>query len=451
MAAPVIYRSSDTNAPELNGYAGSLVDVLRSCLVDGYGSTKATATITSSGVAPSDGDTVTIDGVTYTFKTTLTPTAGQVLIGGSAATSLTNLVQAITRNGQPGSNYAAGTLMPPGVTVSAVTTTVITLRAWVGGTGGNSIAISKSAATLTLSGSTLSGGTGTNSKASLGWGMPFSATGKAVFRAPAGVRHYLDVDDSAPNATALARNANLRAYEVMTAVGTGTGPFPTVAQQATCVWPKSSTSNGTAQTWLLIGDDRTFWLFNDVDTANPPVLSTHSWGTVGGFGEIYSYVSGDSYRTAIYYPNVTATSVSDALTGIASISNVTSVTAAGAAMPRTYLGTGGAIWVCNIYSLFFGSTGSSWLFPNPVDGGLYINTVDVIERGNLTTPTSATVFPIRGRLRGFFQQMHLATAMSDQDTFSGVGDFAGRTFMILKITSATGAHVVETTAWPYSS
>lgn len=41
---------------------------------------------------PTDGDTVTINGVVFTFKTTLGSTAGNVLIGASAATANTNLV-----------------------------------------------------------------------------------------------------------------------------------------------------------------------------------------------------------------------------------------------------------------------------------------------------------------------------------------------------------------------
>lgn len=40
---------------------------------------------------PTDGDTVTINGVTFTFKTALGAVAGQVLIGGSAAAANTNL------------------------------------------------------------------------------------------------------------------------------------------------------------------------------------------------------------------------------------------------------------------------------------------------------------------------------------------------------------------------
>lgn len=44
---------------------------------------------------PTDGDTVTVNGVTFTFKTTLGSTAGQVLIGGSASAANTNLTAAL--------------------------------------------------------------------------------------------------------------------------------------------------------------------------------------------------------------------------------------------------------------------------------------------------------------------------------------------------------------------
>lgn len=53
-----------------------------------------TATV---GIAtqPTDGDTVVINGVTFTFKTTLGSTAGNVLIGGSASAANTNLAALI--------------------------------------------------------------------------------------------------------------------------------------------------------------------------------------------------------------------------------------------------------------------------------------------------------------------------------------------------------------------
>lgn len=41
MAAPTVYKSTDTDAPVLDGQAGSLINVLTACLVDGYGAKSA--------------------------------------------------------------------------------------------------------------------------------------------------------------------------------------------------------------------------------------------------------------------------------------------------------------------------------------------------------------------------------------------------------------------------
>lgn len=69
---------------------------------------------------PTDGDTVTINGVVFTFKTTLGSTAGNVLIGGSAANSRANLIALIN---------TPGTTTANGVALSAADQ--ITLRAFV--------------------------------------------------------------------------------------------------------------------------------------------------------------------------------------------------------------------------------------------------------------------------------------------------------------------------------
>lgn len=64
------------------------------------------AVLTSDATAPADGDTVTIGAVTYTFKTNLTPAAGEVHINGSAAAALLNLIRAINHTGTAGTDYA---------------------------------------------------------------------------------------------------------------------------------------------------------------------------------------------------------------------------------------------------------------------------------------------------------------------------------------------------------
>lgn len=54
---------------------------------------------------PTDGDTVTISGVTFTFKTTLGTTAGNVLIGADAAAARANLEKAVEGLTGAGTNY----------------------------------------------------------------------------------------------------------------------------------------------------------------------------------------------------------------------------------------------------------------------------------------------------------------------------------------------------------
>lgn len=64
----------------------------------------ATLTIATT---PTDGDTVTIAGVVFTFKTALGTTAGQVLIGGSATVARANLKLAVEGGAGAGTNYYA--------------------------------------------------------------------------------------------------------------------------------------------------------------------------------------------------------------------------------------------------------------------------------------------------------------------------------------------------------
>ena len=57
------------------------------------------ANFTGAAATPSDADTVTINGVVFTFKTTIGTTAGNVLIGANATASLTNLKALIDGGG----------------------------------------------------------------------------------------------------------------------------------------------------------------------------------------------------------------------------------------------------------------------------------------------------------------------------------------------------------------
>jgi hypothetical protein len=87
-----------------------------------------TGILTLSASPPSDGETVTIDGITYTFKTALTGTARQVLIGGSIANACTNLFAAINRSGTPGTQYTELTEKHPTVYADLATATTVVVK-----------------------------------------------------------------------------------------------------------------------------------------------------------------------------------------------------------------------------------------------------------------------------------------------------------------------------------
>ena len=116
-------------------------------------------TLTSTGVTPSNNDTVTIGGITYTFKTALTVpnVAYEVLIGANASAALDNLKSAINATAGAGTTYGSTTPPHPQVTAGTKTATTLVVdsrsKAY-----GNSIATTETAVTLSWGAGTLAGG-----------------------------------------------------------------------------------------------------------------------------------------------------------------------------------------------------------------------------------------------------------------------------------------------------
>lgn len=123
--------------------------------VAALGEAAATATIVSNGTNVSNGDTVQIGSQTYTYRTAISRPF-DVNIGAAATNSLTNLANALSLGGTPGTDYGNGTTAS-GLVTGSVTTTTLTLTAKATGTNGNSIVIGTSAPTLTAG--TFTGGT----------------------------------------------------------------------------------------------------------------------------------------------------------------------------------------------------------------------------------------------------------------------------------------------------
>lgn len=102
----------------------------------------STGVLTSGGTNPKDAETVTIDTKVYTFRTALTPTEGEVLIGVNTEASLTNLKNAINHEGTPDTDYKCAAVHPT-VTCTASDATTVTVAAKVKGVSGDAIATSE--------------------------------------------------------------------------------------------------------------------------------------------------------------------------------------------------------------------------------------------------------------------------------------------------------------------
>lgn len=116
---------------------------------------RASATVSFTGL-PADGNTVVVNGVTYTFKTSLTPTAGQVLIGTTTTITAANLAKAI--NGELDDAVAAGTTPNLFATSEASANYVFLTALSPSKSVGNALTLTKTGSNITVSGATFSGG-----------------------------------------------------------------------------------------------------------------------------------------------------------------------------------------------------------------------------------------------------------------------------------------------------
>ena len=98
---------------------------------------KASAVLTSDNTEVTDGDTVTVNNITYRFKDTMAAINDVKRHGTNADTTLANLVAAINGSGTEGVEYYAGTVAATGVEAGAVASHAITVTADAYGVAGN--------------------------------------------------------------------------------------------------------------------------------------------------------------------------------------------------------------------------------------------------------------------------------------------------------------------------
>lgn len=282
-----------------------------------------------------------------------------------------------------------------------------------------------------------------------GWTKPYNATNKGVYRNSTtnGTGFYLDVDDSAP---ATAKEARVRGYEVMTAVATGTGPFPTTAQMTNGLFArKSVTADSVARPWFILADDTVFYMFVETGDQVSPTR-TYTWS----FGDFYSYKANDAYRCQIMARTGENTGGYnlEALPLLAYSGGVAmSATCGGNYLARSYTGVGGSVnfgkhadtaktGVNNTYAGILGQSygGIAMSYPNPAEGGLYVSPIFVHhERG------------VRGYLKGLWAPLQ-DMPLGHGDTFNGTGSLSAKSFLCMWLTAyangqSNGECFLETT------
>lgn len=162
----LFYPNSFTGSPILGGLSTGDSKVAVNSVAIGAGNA-------------ADGDTVNVNGSTYTFQTVLTNVARNVLIGADAAATAINLKDAIVRTaGQAGVTYAAATVAHSTVTATA-SSGVVSLAAKTSGAAGNAYTLAATGANITVGGATFSGGL------NAGW-APVPSTTKYKFNAVLG-------------------------------------------------------------------------------------------------------------------------------------------------------------------------------------------------------------------------------------------------------------------------
>lgn len=290
---------------------------------------------------------------------------------------------------------------------------------------------------------------GYGAKAGAGWARAYADSGnKGSFRAASGQRYYFALDDNATSTVALGREGHARGYEAMSAVATGTFPFPTVAQAAAPGVPirKSSTPDSTARRWIVVADPLTFYLFT--------WSGEHPGWSGFAFGEVYSYLAADLGRTAL----IGRQTVGSTSALIDNLNDLHALQIATTTPPGHWLARG--IEQAQGTPVIVGKHGNGAHsavtlvglagFPSPNSGGILLNRVYLHEA---TTAGTTEAPPVRGHLRGFWHYLHPAgSQVSDGDTFNGAGDLTGRSFLVISPTAnAAGIYILETTEWEAST
>jgi hypothetical protein len=334
-----VFTNTQRGAPQLSGTAGTLLGVLRACLLDGYGAVSATSVTVAGGIA-----TVQLP---------------------------------------QGNSFDAGTV----VRISGATPASL---------NGDARVLTSASAQITLATDAPDGpasGAITVKMAPADWQERFANTVSNVgIFAPTAVEAtgmLLRVDDSATT------NARVRGWETMQDAGAGAGPIPTDTQVSGGLWwPKSSAANATGMVWWLVADARGLYLA--VDPANSGRL------TLLYAGDIASYMSGDAWGWLLTGNQADQTYTNANPDGCCGVS-FRNTTRGGAYLARLHTGIQGAALAQRIGAhhngtadAWAGTPNYSWgSYPNSANNGLMTGALELYTNNVLRGALPGLLHPFQ--------------------------------------------------------
>lgn len=290
---------------------------------------------------------------------------------------------------------------------------------------------------ITLLDACLVNGYGSQLPPSPAWTKPFAnASNVGCWKQGAGAGLYLSINDNAPGAGG-AKEARMTGYETLSAVATGTGPFPTAAQGvggvAMMVIRKSNTADAVTRPWIVFADAYTFYAFIQTNDASAQYFSF-------SFGDIYALKgSSDLWRCFLQAKRFAendatlTTETLDVVTASLSSTNNQFLARAYTAVPGSALcGKHGD----SAKAASSAALGGILQSPNGADNAFYISPVWVHETAGV----------IRGRMRGFYNLLHNHQGFYDWQILQGAGDYAGKTFMLIKVSGNSTLFCIEISA-----
>jgi hypothetical protein len=240
--------------------------------------------------------------------------------------------------------------------------------------------------------------------------------------------------------------------------GTGYGQFPLGSQTFTNVsvggvsggsgslwWRKSATADITPRSWIAFVDVYTMHLF----VATGDTAGVYSYYH---FGDIFSLrLIPDNYKCLLRgrCANAAGSTARFDLGDFVSRANTTNFVF-NDFMPRTAGGGGSSIVVAKLGDMGKGSpftattpsgTGEVGMemggvipFINPTDQTIYVSPIWIAETSNSS---------LRGRLRGIYHPSHATGNFTDGQVFAGTGEYAGKTFQVVKGGYNNGTWLLE--------